>query len=183
MRWFLVIIIFAGATAHGADGAFDAGRWSLELTGSYVTPIRFSEDRFYNLTLGGGYYFLDGVSLSGELQAYYVDQPEPFDDAIAGGAGLLLRWHALRFGSRDNFTVFADAGGGVSYADPQVPPFGTHFNFTGKAGFGATLRLTDQMHLIGGSRYFHLSNGNIHGRDQNPSHDGVQFYLGVMWTF
>jgi hypothetical protein len=68
-------------------------------------------------------------------------------------------------------------------ADRAVPEFGTHFNFTAKGGAGATWRLTDSLHLIGGARYFHLSNGNLHGRDQNPSHDGVQYWAGVMVTF
>jgi hypothetical protein len=169
--------------AGAQEKQFDKGAWNLELTGSYVTPIRFSEDKFYNATIAGGFYLFDGFAINGELQAYYADQPKFFDDAIIGGAGFLLRWHALRFGPRDDFTIFGDAGGGISYADPEVPPFGTHFNFTGKAGVGATLRLADDFNLIGGARYFHLSNGNIHGRDQNPSFDGVQFYLGVMWTF
>jgi hypothetical protein len=48
---------------------------------------------------------------------------------------------------------------------------------------GASLRLKDNLFLLGGARYFHLSNGDIHGRDQNPSFDGVQYWLGMMVTF
>ena len=169
------LLTIVSSSAFGEE--FPKGTWDLELSGSYVQPIRFSDDRFYNVTLGGGYYLADNFSLSGELQGYYVDQP--FDDAIVGGLGVLVRWHVIRF---DRFTIFADGGGGVTYADPEVPNFGTHFNFTGKVGPGLSYELSDQTHLLGGVRYFHLSNGNIHGRDQNPSYDGVQFWLGMMWT-
>lgn len=167
--------LFAGQIA--AADTFEKGTWDLELSASYVHQIRFSDDKFYNVTLGGGYYLADNISLSAELQGYYVDQP--FDDAIVGGLGVLLRWHLIHF---DRFTIFADGGGGVSMADAEVPNFGTHFNFTGKVGPGLSYALDDRTHLLGGVRYFHLSNWNIHGRDQNPSYDGVQFWVGMMWT-
>jgi hypothetical protein len=28
-----------------------------------------------------------------------------------------------------------------------------------------------------------LSNGNQHGRIKNPSYDGIEWYVGVMFTF
>ena len=163
--------------AVAQDAPFAKGTWELDISGSYVTPIRFSEDNFYNLSLGGGYYLANNFSLSGEVQGYYADQPG--DDAVIGGLGLVARWHFL---AREQFSLFLDAGGSVTFADHDVPEFGTHFNFTGKVGPGVTIRIQDNLHLIGGVRYFHLSNARSN-RSKNPSYDGIQMWAGVMWTF
>ena len=191
----VVLLPAAGARAADADLSIDAGdaaagaaapagrdfakgTWTLELGGSYVDAIRFSENTFYEGHVGVGYYLVDDLSLSAILHGDYVEQPA--DDAALGAAGLQLRWHFL---DRGRFSLFLDAGGDVSYADPEVPAFGTHFNWIGRVGGGATWRLDDNFYLIGGARYFHLSNGNLHGRDQNPSYDGVQYWAGLMFTF
>jgi hypothetical protein len=166
-------------TPVAQDVNFDQGTWTMSLTGSYVSPIRFSDDRLYNLTLSGGYYVVKNTSINFELSGYYAEQPDANDTAI-GGFGVLFRTHLLSF---DKWTIFIDGGGGVNYADDVVPEFGTRFNFTAKVGPGITYELNRNTHLVGGARYFHLSNGQIHGRDQNPSYDGVQFWGGVMWTF
>jgi hypothetical protein len=177
----IVLLGFFGcfaAVAAGQTGGFDKGAWGLELTGAYIMPIRFSEAKFYNVNLLASWPIVDHLTFGPEIQGYYVDQPG--ENAVAAGAGVVGRWHFLTY---KEFSVFVDGGGGVVYADPEVPEFGTHFNFTGKGGFGMTWRIRDEVQLIGGVRYFHLSNGNIHGRDQNPSFDGVQFYGGVEWRF
>ena len=174
---FLALVLTAFSSLAAQDAAFPKGAWDLEISGSYTTPIRFSDDRFTSMTVAGGYYIVDNLSLGGELQAYYADQPD--SDALIGGLGLLLRYHFLSF---DRFSVFLDGGGSVTYASRDVPEFGTNFNYTGKVGLGLSCELRDNLHLITGVRYFHLSNANLHGRDQNPSYDGIQFHLGLMWT-
>ena len=155
--------------------------WTLELTGGYVQPIRFSRDRLSLGTAAVGYYLKDNLWLGAAVSGYHADQPGNVGQDT-GGAGIdaMVRLHLLTV---DRLTLYADGGGGVSMWDAPTPEFGTHFNFTGKAGVGLTYRLDEHLHLLGGARYFHLSNGNIHGRDQNPSFDGVQFYGGVMFTF
>jgi len=175
---FAAIVLGVFSSSFAGDAEFTKGTWDLEITGSYTTPIRFSDDKFTNGTVGVGYYLVDNLSLTAEVQGYYADQPDK--DAVLAGLGGLVRWHMFTF---DRFSLFLDGGGGVTYASREVPEFGTHFNFTGKAGLGMTFQIRRGLDLVGGARYFHLSNGNIHGRDQNPSYDGIQFYGGVMWTF
>ena len=167
--------------ARGAE-PFEKGTYSLTVTSAYIPPIRFSEDHLLNLTLSGGYYFWDNNSLNLELQGYWADQDFDSDVYIAG-LGILGRWHFLR---RDRWSLFLDGGGGVSYADqefPQHPYDGTNFNFTGKVGGGGTWALGDGAHLIAGVRYFHLSNGQIRGKDDNPTYDGLEIWGGMMWTW
>jgi opacity protein-like surface antigen len=166
--------------AGEAGNPFAKGTWDFQVSGTYIQPIRFSRTRMYNLNVGGGYYVWDGTSANIELQGYYADQPNSEDNALIGGIFILGRTHLLYF---DRWSIFVDGGGGVSYADHEVPEFGTNFNFTAKVGLGATYEFADHTFLIGGARYFHLSNGQIRGRDDNPSYDGVQFWGGVMWTW
>jgi hypothetical protein len=169
----------AGAPAVAADDLpFSRGTWTLEATGSYIDPIRFSDAEFGVGTIAAGYYFADAVAITAELNGYGVHQFG--EDSAGGGFGMGFRWHFARV---DRLTLFADAVGGVNQFTVRTPPFGTHFNYTGKLGGGVTVRLADDFHLVGGARYFHLSNGNLHGRDENPSYDGVQFYGGLMWAF
>ncbi len=174
----VALILAFVSPALGQPTPFPKGSWNLEISGSYTTPIRFSEAELTGATLAGGYYLVDNLSLSGELQGYYADQPQ--EHALVAGLGVLLRWHVL---VHNRFSLFIDGGGSVTYATRDVPEFGTHYNYTGKVGLGITYELSHDLHLIGGMRYFHLSNANLHGRDQNPSYDGIQFHLGVMWTF
>ena len=167
------------APLFGEKGeSFPKGTTALEFNGAYIYPIRFSVDHFYGANVAGHYYFGDEVSLGLELQGYYVDQEE--HDTVLGGGSLVLRWHFL---AAEHYTLFFDGGLGGSYSGFDVPEDGTHFNYTARGGGGVTYKLRDDLHLLGGVRFWHLSNGNLHGRDENPSQDGVQYYAGVLFTF
>lgn len=167
------------APLYGEWGsAFPKGTKAVEVNAAFIQPIRFSDNEFYGGNLAAHYYFGDEVSIGAEFQGYWVDQVR--DDTPLGGASLVLRWHLL---AADKFSLFADGALGGSFAADDVPETGTHFNYTAKLGGGATFELRDNLHLIGGLRFFHLSNGNLNGRDENPSQDGVQYFFGVMWTF
>jgi hypothetical protein len=180
----LVMTCASFRTAGGADEASDfaKGTKSFTLSGSYIQHIRFSIDELQNIDISAGYFIWDNNSLNLELQGYRGDQE--FDSNVyIGGIGVLGRFHFLR---GDHWSVFFDGGGGVTYADqefPQYPVDGTNFNFTGKVGLGATWEFHEHTHLIGGARYFHLSNGQIRKADDNPTFDGIQFWGGVMWTW
>ena len=179
----VAVVGFATPRAAGQEeNPFAAGTWNLSLNASYITHIRFSQAHLYNANFSIGRYLFDNHSLNLELSGIYAEQAGD-DDAIVGGIGLLGRSHLLRF---DRWSIFMDGGGEATYADHQFPthPFdGTHFNVIGKVGFGATYELRERMYLIGGARYFHMSNAQIHGRDQNPTYDGIQFWGGMMWTW
>lgn len=175
----LIAVCLIGPVAFADSGVFEKGTWNLTLTGSYITPIRFSRDHMGNFELSAGRYIWNDTSVALNLQGYFVEQPDD-DDAVMTGVAVLARTHLLHF---DQWSIFFDGGGGVLYADHTVPLGGTHYNLNGRAGLGATYLLQEKTYLIGGARYFHLSNGKVHGKDQNPSHDGIQIWGGVMWTW
>jgi hypothetical protein len=168
----------AAPLVGGSGTAFPKGTGAFEVNAAYVQPIRFSDDHFYGANVAGYYYFGDEVAVGAELEGYFVDQVR--DDTALGGASVVIRWHFL---AQDRFSLFVDAAFGVSYAEAAVPEGGTHYNYTPKGGGGATFELRDNLHLIGGLRFFHLSNANLHGRENNPSQDGVQYFVGLLWTF
>jgi hypothetical protein len=176
---FVLVALAPRARAAEGSEVFPKGAWALDITGSYVTPVRFSENKFYNSTVTLNRYLADRFSFGLQLEGYYTEQPSG-DNTVLGGAGLTLRYHLVESG---RFSFFADGAGSATIAEDEVPDFGTHFNWTGKAGLGGTWQLDEHTFLIGGARYFHLSNANIHGRDQNPSYDGIQYWAGVMWTW
>ena len=177
----LALTAVACGFARAADQTtFEKGTWNFSLNGSYVTPIRFSEDRLYNFNLAAGYYFMNNNSINLEVQGGYVNQPGDGDDAVMGAIGLLGRWHFL---VGDKYSLFIDGGGAVSYADHPAPIFGTNFNFIGKVGVGGSWQIEEHAFLLGGVRYYHFSNGQIRGRDDNPTFDGVEFWAGAMWTW
>jgi opacity protein-like surface antigen len=167
----------ARADTAGHSPAFSGGTWTLELSGSYADPIRFSEDRMALGTVGVNYYFLNNVSLGFHLSGYGVDQPD--DEGYGAGFEGWLRLHLFTF---DRFTIFADGGGGRTYFYPEEPAGGSKWNWTAKIGGGVTFQLDENVYLMGGARYFHVSNGNQWGRHNNPSYDAVQYYVGLMFN-
>ena len=74
-------------------------------------------------------------------------------------------------------------GGAVSIADTRTPPNGTYYNYMEETGVGSTFQIKDDLHLIGGLRYYHLSNARLEGPVHNPSINGLQGYIGLMLRF
>lgn len=182
LRAFVVILLLT--TPALAQSNFTKGEWALHLYPSYINgEAGFHGDEIEALTstVGVGYYFTDHWGLYADLNGYAFEQRGLFDtDAEGPGLSLLLRWHFL---NRDRFSLFIDGGGGLAFLDEEFPAQGTHSNFTARVGLGATVQLTDDLHLIGGARYFHLSNAARNGMDENPSLDAVELYLGVLIEF
>ncbi|HEY7115312.1 MAG TPA: acyloxyacyl hydrolase [Tepidisphaeraceae bacterium] len=158
---------------------FAQGTKSFQLETSYTPPIRFSTNEFATGTVGVGYYIFDNHCLT--LLAHGMHTNQEFDqDADGGGVSVMGRWH---FYNPGRFTFYFDGGGGYSWWNNAVPVGGTTYNFTARVGLGAGYRLFDDTYLTGGARYFHLSNGQQHGREKNPSYDGVEYYVGLLFTF
>jgi hypothetical protein len=157
---------------------FPKGTCDVTLTGSFIHDWDRGNSNLAVAGVGAGYYVMDNVSLGIELDGYQVFQDE---STYAGGIAFIGRHHLFTY---DKWTIFADVGFGVFEASDAVPAGGTHFNFTFRTGLGATYRIADGVDLMGGVRYFHLSNARIDGgRGRNPSINGFEPYIGIMWTF
>ena len=170
----------AQAFAQGGDEAapafFEKGTFTLQVYPGYELSGGRDRSNLASATIGAGYYVFDNVALNLELSGYHVHQRGP--DTYAAGLQLILRHHLWQ---RERFSLFADVGGGIFRGDDYVPSGGTHFNFTFRSGLGITWQLRDRMHLLGGIRYFHLSNAARRGILRNPSVNGTEGYIGLMF--
>jgi hypothetical protein len=175
--WIILLAASATLAAEPPAPLFPRGTTDLTLDASFIHDWDRGNSNFAVAGAGAGYYFLDTVSLGLEINGYQVFQDQ---SSYAGGVALLGRHHFFTHG---RWSIFADVGFGVFEANDPVPAGGTHFNFTFRSGLGATYRLHEGLDLIGGVRYFHLSNARIKGRVHNPSANGFEPYVGVMWTF
>lgn len=167
-------------TAESLEGKAGRPAWgeadslTLNLTAGWVGD--FDRTDLFTPTLGLSWFPVRNFSLDLELDGVLAWQPG--DDAGGGGVAIMLRWHFL---ARESWTVFVDAGAGILGATEPIPAGGSRFNFTPRAGVGGTYALDRMTRLIGGVRWFHISNAETSG--DNPAFDGLQVYAGVSWGF
>ncbi len=161
------------ADSSGAE-LFGDCRWYFESYGSVATLD--NSGNIYGLSSGAGFFFHDQLSFSMlGIMGYNAVRD---DDRNSGyiGFDLVPRWHYLHL---DRLRCYLEGGAGLQYAIPRsFPGGGSHFNFRLQAGTGAMYRITNDLHLLGGARYMHISNGNL--ADPNMGWDGVVGYLGIL---
>jgi hypothetical protein len=171
----------ADAVLH-APTMFPKGMWTLEFDAAYYHALADDED-IYSGYAGVGYFFDRKHEVRAEFLGQYMyeegDSPDA-DDAAAFGANLGLRYHFYEY---ERLSLFIEGIAGFFYANRNFPQGGTHFNFNEQLGLGATFRLYDNAHVIGGVRYMHISNARIRGEDENPGFDGLGGFVGMLFTF
>ena len=173
----LVLLSAACPNTARADELTLAQRtWTAQAYGAFAGA---NNEALLSANIGIGYHVIDNLSLNVEAAGYGVIQ-DGGEDTGAAELRLIMRHHLI---ARDRWTIFADVGEGVFEAADRVPPGGTRLNFIFRAGIGGTYQLNETTHLIGGVRYYHLSNAQIEGSDRNPSINGVEGYFGLMFTW
>jgi hypothetical protein len=169
-----------GAEQAGANPLFDAGSWIFQTYGS--ASINDNDGVLYLSHTGAGYFVVDNLSLNLELVAGGIDSKDRReDDGYALGLDLLVRWHFLR--DADDWSLFLEGGAGLFRTENPFPAGGTHQNFTPQGGLGGMARLFDNVYLMGGIRWHHISNARRRGINRNPGFDAPMFYVGVMIPF
>jgi len=143
--------------------------------------------RMYAPHIGIGYYFQDNLSVNLEIFGIYGDRllprlarRRPVDEApfYATATQGLMRYHFLNSGS---WSLFADAGVGVAYLSKSVPTNGTNANFIVTAGLGMTEEICENLQLLMGCRWFHLSNAGL--LRVNPGFDSTMLYAGFLYHY
>jgi hypothetical protein len=164
---------FAQAAEGGDELTLAKGTWSAQAYGAFAGA---NNEALISANVGVGYHIIDNLSLNIEGAGYGVFQEG--DDAAAAEVRLMMRHHLI---AREKWSVFADVGQGVIESWDRVPEGGTRLNFIFRAGIGGAYEIDEGMFLIGGVRYFHLSNAQMEGDERNPSINGVEGYLGVLF--
>ncbi|HSK72242.1 MAG TPA: acyloxyacyl hydrolase [Pyrinomonadaceae bacterium] len=73
---------------------------------------------------------------------------------------------------------FAQAGVGILITNKAIPvPYSRNLNFTGDFGGGIQYFMSRKRAVSFGYRYFHISNGNIGGKANNPGYNANSFYV------
>ncbi|HEV7298887.1 MAG TPA: acyloxyacyl hydrolase [Tepidisphaeraceae bacterium] len=175
-----VTSLLAGTLAHSttavAATGLSKGDFTLTTETAYVAGL--GSTAIPSLLVGGHYFVSDSVSLGAMVSAAGVWQPG--EDAAMFGLAGVLRHHVVRW---DRATFFMDVSFGPHQASQRVPEAGTYFNFITRVGPGATVQLSDRTHLMVAARYWHLSNARIDGPERNPSMNGAEIAVGLMWKW
>lgn len=172
----------AGEAKAAKAANFLQGSWSFQAYGSATVGDDAGE--LYLAHAGLSYFLFDNFSVSFEGLGGVVDA-----EAVAGasdrdgstiGFDLLARWF---FAHQGGFSVYAEGGIGMIWLEDAFPVNGTHQNFTPQVGMGAIWRATDNLHIMGGVRWHHISNARKSGKNNNPGFDGAMIYAGIMIPF
>lgn len=82
------------------------------------------------------------------------------------------------FRPRARLKPFAQVGAGLLFTSRSMPvPRATWFNFTGDFGGGFQYFTSERRAITLGYKYFHVSNGNIGGKVNNPGLNANVFYM------
>ncbi|MDY7108892.1 MAG: acyloxyacyl hydrolase [Planctomycetota bacterium] len=156
---------------YGREGS---RRWRLH--GAYGGSVQDHDDTFGLVGVGFSHFIADGVSLDLELNGMFFHQE--IEDASGLNASLLFRWHFIR---KRDWSMYLDGGAGVLWSTNDVPAQGSSFNFTPQAGLGFTFDVGDDVRLVLGGRWHHISNANLYS--DNPGRDSFMGYVGVSFPF
>lgn len=82
------------------------------------------------------------------------------------------------FLAKNRLKPFAQVGAGIMVTNKAVPvPRSTLFQLTGDFGGGLMYMLSPKKAVSFGYKYFHISNGNINGKINNPGFNANVFYV------
>lgn len=154
-----------------------AGSWRWDVLFGFGEDFGNSENRFGLGGLGFRYFAIDDLSIGFEFNGLRFDQ-ESAENASGFNFNLLFRWHLL---ARDDRSLYVDVGGGVIETDNDVPAGGSSFNFTPQIGAGISFEVSDNVRLITGMRWHHVSNSRTF--DSNPAQDSFLIYAGLSFPF
>lgn len=163
--------------ASRAFGSKGAWWWSVTAQAAFADD---SDD--VGASLNAHLFLTDGFEFSVGLRGWGFFQDGEDEAGINPHIG--FRWHFILEPVEQRYSIYADVGIGLLGATGDVPAGGTEFNFTPRAGVGATIRLGDSpARLDLGVGWHHISNASSFGSDDNPARDSIAIYAGVIFPF
>lgn len=118
------------------------------------------------------WFVVDGLSVGVFAEALHVNQSD--QNAIGGGAGVLLRWHFVR---AEDIGLFVDVGVGCALFDHPVPSDAQSFDFTPRASFGIAHAIDPRTSLDASIGWLHISNAQT--GEFNPGLDTLAIGLSL----
>jgi len=170
----------------------------LTLCGTAPAQAKDTQDPRYGLaTLHGTAYDPEHISLSivqGFVlldydQVFWHQAPDPLRLKLEGNLGMTTDGRARSLASINMLALYyleplarrwrpyGEAGIGLIYTDFHVKDQGLHLNFNPQFGAGLEYALNQKQALLGGFRFHHISNGNLH--DHNRGINSWLLMLGL----
>jgi opacity protein-like surface antigen len=88
------------------------------------------------------------------------------------------------FFAKNRLKPYAQVGAGILVVNKAVPvPRSTLFQFTADFGGGLMYMLNARRAINLGYKYFHISNGSINGKKNNPGFNANLFYINYSFLF
>ena len=155
----------------------EQGSWRWNVQGGFGAEFEDTDNRFGLGGLSFSYFIVDDFSIDFEFNGLYFDQ-KTAENAGGFNFNLVLRKHVL---AHDDWSLFVDLVGGVMETSDAVPAGGSSFNFVAQAGVGISFDISDEVRVLTGVRWHHISNGRTF--DTNPSQDSFYVYAGLSFPF
>jgi len=162
---------------HNFKNEFSRGTRKWRTYASFAGGDR-GKGNLYALHFGYGKFLWDQLSFNVDVFGTYIRSGID-DNGVGYGLDLIIRKHFL-MKNDDTYSVYLDLGAGFEIQSTEFS--GTrNFNFRVLGGGGGTVRITENVRLMGGLRYLHISDAGIDGG--GGGFDGYQVYAGVMMPF
>ena len=175
---FQLLMPSAGMLEEKTPSAFakeDTWRWTVQF--GYGFEHDNSDNNFALGGIGFSYFPIDDLSINVEFDGMYFEQ-DMVQEAGGFNFNLLMRWHYM---TEETWSAFVEASGGIVVTTDAVPAGGAGFNFIAQSGVGVSVDLGDDVRLLTGLRWHHLSNGRTF--DRNPGQDSIYAFVGLSMPF
>ena len=127
--------------------------------------------------VGVEWYPVDGFALGFRVDGVGIELKDTPTTGGGGGA-LLLRWHVYR---AETWSIYLDGGCGLVYFAQDVPAGASRLDFSPQVGGGVTCAIAEDLRLMVGLRWYHLSNAQTNST--NPGVDMLEAYVGLTFSF
>lgn len=186
--YLLLPTLILTAQTENKIGFYDRGSKAYSVVIEDINSIGSDNDiKVYTIRGGVGFYFRKNLAIYGHLDVtkvhgYRVDDSDIQHKKINAktfgmGAAFLFQWYLIKIKSS---SLYLDYGSGFIYTLDNFPPSGTMFNYIHRFGLGLSIRFKDNLQVIGGVRFLHISNGGkLFGHSKNPSYDGLGGFVGL----
>ena len=162
----------ADAPTTAKFGAAGSMRW--QLLGGYMNDLEGDSQGEFGASLS--WFFVENFSMDFQVEADYIAQSG--GNAWGGGGTFLLRWHFI---NTESWSLYGDLGAGLMGTSRNVPTGGSSVNFTPQCGGGVSFAIADDVRLMIGARWYHISNANT--GEGNPGRNSVMGYVMLSFPF
>ncbi len=170
------------ASLNTLDAPPDQPVWYAEILGHYQWGLARGSEHGQGEMLALGYRLKGPLFLQAEAGHAHIKlkNKNSLTRADVLAVNLMLRWHVL---TTSYITFFAEAGMGVLACNRSIPSDGMETNTTPQAGMGVIFPLWNQIQIVLGGRYVHVSHGLWKPNIANPGFNSAGIYGGIHIPF